>query len=98
MLSLLNLSLSGILHGHTAGHLSVYTDPHRGISAEEQARLNRKRQQVPAHRSVASRILRKGAQILRDGIPNALTRESEKLLVIKGDPRNISTIRSSSVH
>lgn len=55
------------LTGHSPGFFSVYTlPPNQAVSVESQRRINRKRNQTPPERDVASLILRKSKALLRD--------------------------------
>jgi hypothetical protein len=86
-----------ILHGHSAGYLSVYTFPQMSVSPVQQRALNVKRLQAPEYRAVAPRILRKAAGILRDGglvTLHAMAREGG---VFCADARHLSGVSTGSV-
>ena len=60
------------LTGHSPGFFSVYTlPPNQATSVADQERINRTRDQVPPPRDIVAIILRKSAQLLRDGAPAA---------------------------
>ena len=60
------------LTGHSPGFFSVYTlPPNQATSIADQQRINRTRDQVPPARDIIAIILRKSAQLLRDGPPGA---------------------------
>jgi len=86
----LELLAMGILHGPSAGYLSVYTLPQVCLSPSDQRRLNEKRGQTPDYRSLAPRILRRAASSLRDGIPTLALKASRHSKVCQGDARDLS--------
>ncbi|MGZ8209279.1 MAG: DNA methyltransferase [Burkholderiales bacterium] len=52
------------LTGHSPGFFSVYTlPPNQAVSAENQVRINRRREQKPEYRNVCELILRKSIQL-----------------------------------
>jgi hypothetical protein len=52
------------LTGHSPGFFSVYTlPPNQAVSAENQVRINRRREQKPQYRNVCELILRKSIQL-----------------------------------
>lgn len=58
------------LTGHSPGFFSVYTlPPNQAVSAASQRRINERRNQVPAARSVPAIILKKTISLLADGPP-----------------------------
>ena len=93
-IQLLALSL---LHGHSAGFFSVYTFPQIALSPAEQARLNQRRAQIPQYRAVVPRILRRGALVLRDGLPSVLQKAQVLNAVAQSDARNLDYVASNSV-
>jgi len=94
----IELATLGVLHGHTAGHLSVYTLPQVAVSIEEQEQLNFKRRQSPEFRAVVPRVLRRTAMMLRDGIPSVLGSIERKSMLKDSDARSLDHVPSSSVH
>lgn len=95
------LALS-LLHGHTAGYLSVYTFPQVSLLPQAQRDLNDRRLQLPEHRAVVPRILRKAAMVLRDGrsAPVSVSDMDERRLENRFglcDARNLSYVPSGSV-
>lgn len=93
-LTLVTLSL---LHGHTAGYLSTYTFPQISVSPKVQVSINDKRRQNPEYRAVMPRILRKAAQILRDGIAAPLREAGLHGRFAVCDARNLSFIPAGLV-
>lgn len=89
--------VAAILHGNSVGHLSVFTSQHAALSPQAQARLNRERNQVPSFRAVNSRVVKQAAELLRDGIPSVLMRNSENLRLVCADARNITPAATGSV-
>jgi hypothetical protein len=58
------------LTGHSPGFFSVYTlPPNQATTAVNQLRINARRNQVPPERDIPALILRKSAQLLRQGVP-----------------------------
>ena len=93
----IQVMMNGILHGHTAGFLSVYSFPQISLSTREQESLNVKRRQTPDYRAVIPRLLRKSASVLRDGIPSILENVQSKSQVKIADGRNLSFCSNESV-
>lgn len=93
----IELIATSLLHGHTAGFFSVYTFPQMSVGPEEQVALNLKRGQVPDHRAVVPRILRKTASVLRDGVSSVMRQTSAKNRYAQSDARNLQFVPSSSV-
>lgn len=89
--------VSGILHGHTAAHLTGYTSPQAALTPEAQAALNRKRSEVPSYRAVSPRIIKKAASILRDGIPSPLLDRALERSVHFAEPNNLEGVKTASV-
>ncbi len=89
--------VSGILHGHTAAHLTGYTSPQAALTPEAQAALNRKRSEVPSYRAVSPRVIKKAASILRDGIPSPLLDRALERSVIFAEPNNLEGVKTASV-
>lgn len=55
------------LTGHSTGFFSVYSlPPNQAVSIESQRKINQTRNQAPAPKSIAPRILRKSASLLKD--------------------------------
>ena len=55
------------LTGHSTGFFSVYSlPPNQAVSIESQRKINLARNQVPEPKSIAPRILRKSASLLKD--------------------------------
>ncbi len=86
----------GLLHGHSAGYFSVYTNPAASLLPESQLDLNMKRSQSPDYRAVVPRILRKTAVVLRDGIHSSYRSDEGKCGV--GDARNLTSVPDASVN
>lgn len=55
------------LHGHTQGHFSVYSSPYISLPPMKQLQLNLRRRQQPEYRTIASRVIKRAAQVLQDG-------------------------------
>jgi hypothetical protein len=89
--------VASVLHGHTVGHLSVYTSPQAALSPDAQASLNRKRGELPSYRAVSARVIKKSAGLLRDGIPSVLCKDREATRVVCADARNISSVTTGKV-
>jgi hypothetical protein len=63
------------LTGHSNGFFSVYTmPPNQAVSAQSQAKINRRLKQRPPQRDVATIILDKSRSLLRDCTADARTR------------------------
>jgi len=88
----------GLLHGHSAGYFSVYTNPQISLVPEEQLDLNLKRAQTPDYRAVVPRILRKTAVVLRDGMSSAQRNSKLDGQCMLSDARNLSYVADSSVN
>ncbi len=86
-----------LLHGHSAGYLSVYSFPQISLSTDEQESLNLKRRQTPDYRAVVPRILRKTASSLRDGCPSVFKLLEKQNRCATADARNLSYVESASV-
>ena len=86
----------GLLHGHSAGYFSVYTNPSMALSPEAQLDMNLKRSQRPDYRAVVPRILRKAAVVLRDGIHSSHTKIEGR--AYEADARNLNYAPDASVH
>jgi hypothetical protein len=91
------LIVASILHGHTVGHLSVYTSPHEALTPDAQAAMNRKRGEVPSYRAVSARVLRKAATLLRDGVPSVLQSAQLERSIVAAEPHNIRQISTGQV-
>lgn len=85
----------GILHGHSAGYLSVYTFPQISVDVATQNSINQKRGQVPSYRALAPRVLRRAAQLSRDGL--APVNQRTKAKISMSDARNLSYLGSAEV-
>lgn len=88
---------AGILHGHTAAHLTGYTSPQAAITPEAQAALNRKRSEIPSYRAVSPRIIKKAASILRDGIMSPLLDRALERSVLFAEPNNLAGVKTGSI-
>ncbi|NMC61862.1 MAG: site-specific DNA-methyltransferase [SAR324 cluster bacterium] len=88
----------GLLHGHSAGYFSVYTNPQISLIPEEQLDLNLKRAQAPDYRAVVPRILRKTAVVLRDGISSAQRNSKLDGQCVLSDARKLDYVADSSVN
>lgn len=88
----------GILHGHSAGFLSVYTNPQISLSPEAQLQLNLKRSQAPEYRAVIPRILRKTAVVLRDGVHSSYRSAQLGGRCVQCDARNLNNLSDGSVN
>lgn len=90
--------VASILHGHTTGHISVYSSPSEGLSPEAQAALNRKRGEQPSYRAVGARVLKKAAVLMRDGMSAALEGgDRARREVFYGETNNLERVQTSSV-
>jgi hypothetical protein len=87
---------AGLLHGHTAGYLSVYTFPHLSLTPAEQERLSSARGATPSYRAVVPRIIRKAALLARDCTPSMFSRQTAANIAVS-DPRNLSHLATGSV-
>lgn len=88
----------GLLHGHSAGYFSVYTNPHAALSPEAQLELNLKRGQAPDYRAVVPRLLRKTAVVLRDGIHSSHRSSGLEGKCALSDARNMTFLPDGSVN
>lgn len=86
-----------LLHGRTAASFSVYSPSHISFSPAEQERLNVERRQMPDYRAVLPRLLKKGAGVLRDGLPSILSRFGAASRGELADARDLSFIANDSV-
>ena len=89
------------LTGHSKGFFSVYTlPPNQAVSQKSQARINRKRSQVPAYRDTHRIILDKTRSLLRSVTDNErknLARAGKKAMLLTGDARTTPEIHTDSV-
>ncbi len=89
------------LTGHSKGFFSVYTmPPNQAVSAERQRLINLKRKQSPEYRNVATLMLRKSRQLLRnltcEQLKN-LVNMSERALFLENNAAHTGVIKSNSV-
>ena len=90
--------VASILHGHSVSHLSAYTSPNAALSPEAQRKLNGKRGEHPSYRATVPRILKKTAQLLRDGTPKSVRGGDSGLArVVAGSAGNIPEVKTGSV-
>jgi SAM-dependent methyltransferase len=89
--------IASILHGHTVGHLSVYTSPYEALTPDGQAAMNIRRGEVPSYRAVGARVLKKAAALLRDGVPAVLQSNQIERSVLAAAPHNIPQISNPQV-
>ena len=90
--------VASIVHGHTSGHLSVYTSPSEGLNSEAQVRLNSKRGETPSYRAVSPRVLRKAAFLLRDGVCSSLSEASSlSRSVFYSSPNSLDGVQGESI-
>jgi DNA modification methylase len=85
------------LHGHAHGYFSAYTFPHVALSPEMQREMNTRRREVPEHRPIAPRILRRTAQALRDGFTRSFYDTSSQNRSSVQDARSLSNFSSNTV-
>lgn len=93
----MQLLVLGLMHGTHAGCLSVYSPGDRCLAPAEQEELNVRRRQIPDYRSLAPRLLRRSAVLLRDGFSRVQRQMSEQARSSVCDARNLSFLSSSSV-
>ncbi len=89
--------VAAALHGHTVGHLSVYTSPQAALTPDAQAALNRKRGEIPSYRAVSPRIIKKAATLLRDGIPSSVLDRALERSVLCAEPNALNGVSTNSV-
>jgi len=85
------------LHGHSPGFFSAYTFPQISIPPERQKLINKKRKQVPEHRAVAPRIIKKAAQSLRDGFTGDFYEIGSANRIEVSDARNLHWVGNNAV-
>lgn len=85
------------LHGHTPAYLSVYSFPQMALTPQTQVALNKKRGEEPEYRSVAPRIIRKAAEVLRDGLTKGFYDRGECDRIERTDARRLSWVPANSV-
>ena len=90
------LALSS-LHGHTQGHFSVYTSPHLSLAPIKQLHLNLRRRQQPEYRTIASRVIKRAAQVLQDGFGSEFFDTSFQNKFQVADAQNLRWLPSNSV-
>ena len=95
--SFVELMMLGLLHGHSAGYLSVYSMTQVSLSPREQEVLNLQRRQTPDYRAAVPRVLRKAASVLRDGCPSVFKLLEKRNKVAQADARNLSYIENAAV-
>lgn len=85
------------LTGHSNGYCSVYTlPPNQATSPVAQARINRKRNQVPPLRDVPAILRKKSRALMRDleaGERVRLSRAARKATILSGDARAVGRIK-----
>ena len=87
----------GILHGPSAGYLSVSTSAVLAPTASEQDRLNISKQQFPSYRQLAPRVLKRAALLFRDGIGSMISNTGKQGKFGLADPRNLKGLASGSI-
>lgn len=87
----------GLLHGHTGGFFSVYTNPYNSLVPDSQKDLNAKRKQIPDYRPVVPRIIKRGAIVGRDGIPSILHRIERDTKICVAAADNFAHVPTASV-
>lgn len=88
------------LHGHSGGFFSVYSFPQISVLSVAQARINKKRNQIPDYRPIKPRILKKAKRVLSDFSPDELSTlrtVARRNIFTCDDTRNLSSIPDSSV-
>jgi hypothetical protein len=89
------------LTGHSPGFFSVYTlPPNQAASADAQARINRRRQQVPPRRDVRGLIAAKTRSLLADcdsATRTALLRSAQRATLLNRPARSTPELTSGSV-
>lgn len=93
----IELLASSRLHGHTMGYFSVYTAPQRALSPRQQLQLNLRRRDIPEHRAVVPRIIRRAAQVLQDGFSQDFFEVSSRNAVQRSDARSLSWLPANTV-
>jgi hypothetical protein len=93
----IGLLACSLLHGHNNSYFSVYSFPHISLQPEEQEKINFKRAQYPEYRPVVPRLLRKAADVFRDGIPSVMTNVVAHSKVASCDVRNLDFTATGSV-
>ncbi|MCC6933408.1 MAG: hypothetical protein IT292_09165 [Deltaproteobacteria bacterium] len=85
------------LHGHTSAFFSAYTFPQLALPPEKQILMNKKRRSVPDYMAVSPRIIKRSAQVLRDGVTRDFLSMAAANRVQMSDARNLSWAETSSV-
>ncbi len=93
----LELMALSILHGKSSGHLSVPTFPQVSINSEQQNKLNIENGFFPEHRSVVPRLIKKAANVLKDGLPLDFLKNSEKSYSFEANALNLGYLKNNSV-
>jgi hypothetical protein len=88
--------VASLLHGHTAGYLSVYSFPHVALCPRDQEKLSLSRRASPSYRAVIPRVLRKAAFLGRDCTPSMFLRKLQPEIVAR-DPRHLKGVPDQSV-
>ncbi len=89
------------LSGHSKGFFSVYTmPPNQAVTAERQKMINLKRNQKPDYRNTKELIARKSKKLIRNMIPEQITRlkeASKNAVFLEQDASQTGEIADQSV-
>lgn len=94
----IELLVSSVLHGPSAGFLSVGTSLSGAPSPEQQNSINISRRQYPDYRAVLPRILKKGASVMRDQIPAKFYRSKKAPVIVSDDTSNLKSLQTESAN
>ncbi|HNV68791.1 MAG TPA: DNA methyltransferase [Candidatus Ozemobacteraceae bacterium] len=86
------------LHGHSPGFFSAYSFPQISIPKANQVKINRTRGVEPEYRDIASRILKKGKSILKDGGVEEIRRSGLISRFTTNDSRKLKDWETGSVN
>ena len=85
------------LHGHTPAYLSGYSFPQFALPPDRQLVLNLRRRETPEYRAVAPRIIKKAAELLRDGFTSDFFEASQRNSFDVADARSLAYLPANSV-
>ena len=90
------------LSGHSDGFFSVYTfPPNQAVSAEEQLRINKKRNQIPSYKDVKRIILDKSKRLLKDVTPEireTLLKTGPRIKFTEDDAAELKSILDNTIN
>lgn len=85
------------LHGHTQAYLSGYSFPQFALPPDKQLALNLRRRELPEYRAVPPRIIKKAAELLRDGFTSDFFEASQRNSFDVADARSLGYLPANSV-